>query len=286
LFDFLKKSGPPGGFRIATLGYAMPANSGLVYGIEMAEGYDLTTGNARLFWDGLRENRDDAIFFDPPAVVNAPDHRLDLMNVRYLVATTPATTPSADFDDLSKKPDRFSLVYKEPSVAVFENKHALPRAFTVPLSGVEVQSDPLKQLSMVKSADFDPLHRVVLAQAAEELRDAGNAPGNMPFRSRVDLADATSSAVTIRTQTTGPSVLVWSEMAYPGWRVTVDGQEKPLLTPDLALMGAVLPAGTHEVRFAFSPPILKLGGMISLISLVVIGGLTLYSRHQGGAQAR
>jgi hypothetical protein len=277
VFDFLKKSGPQGAFRIATLGYAMPANSGLVYGIEMAEGYDLTTDKARLFWDGLRENRDDAIFFDPPAVVNSPDRRLDLMNVRYLVATA----PGADFDDLSKKSDRFSLVYKEPSVAVFENKHALPRAFTVPLSGVDVQPDPLKQLNLIKSADFDPLHQVVLAQAPEELRDA-----SAPFSGRVDLQDATSNAVSFRTQTTGPSVLVWSEMAYPGWRVTVDGQEKPLLTADLALMATVLPAGTHEVRFTFSPPLLKLGGLISLISLVVIGGLTLYSRQRGGAQAR
>ena len=128
LFDFLAGQ-RSAALRIAKAGYPIPANSGMMYGLEMAEGYDLTTQRARLFTAGLREDREDAIFFLAERIVNSSDRRFDMLNVKYL----PVTVPGHEFDLLSSRPDRFTIVYQEPTVAVFENRSALPRAFAAPV---------------------------------------------------------------------------------------------------------------------------------------------------------
>lgn len=261
VFQFLRNQGTPGSFRIAKFGYPIPANAGMMYGIEMAEGYYLPTERARLFTAGLREERDDGIFFLADNVTRARDRRFDLLNARYIVV--PAS--GAEFDMVSNQPDRFSAVYREPSVAVFENRYALPRAFAVPRTGAEVISDPDGQLNRLKDPGFDPLQRVVLSS---QLQPGGGSAAT-PLRQLVNLISSASGSSTFSTETSVPSVLVLSQIAYPGWRALIDGQNAPVLTVDYALSGVSLPAGRHEVRFTFEPRLFGAGAVISLVSLAV-----------------
>jgi hypothetical protein len=266
LFDFLSNQGPVGTFRIAKAGYPIPANSGMIYGFEMAEGYDLTTARARLFTDGLREDRDEAIFFRIDEVVNMPDRRFDLLNVKYVIVMY----PGREFDLLSRTEDRFRIVYKEPGIAVFENKSALPRVFAVPQSGVEVITDPLKQLSRVRDASFDPARHVILPQAPAIVRES-----NVPLSSKIDVLQYGANGTQLRTETSAPSVLVLSQIAYPGWQASIDGREAPILLADFALAGVALPEGIHQVSITFRPRLLLIGAIISGLSLIGIASLAV-----------
>jgi len=261
LFDFLKTQGSPGAFRVAKLGYPIPANSGMIYGFEMAEGYDLTTERVRLFTHGLRDDRDDGIFFRADGIVNTIDRRFDLLNVKYIAASF----PGSEFDLLSSKPGRFRVVYKEPTVAVFENRTVLPRAFVVPASGVEAIAEPGRQLTRVKDETFDPLYNVVLPRQLE----AGVESGVLPT-SQVDILAADVNGTNIRTDTSAPAVLVLSQFAYPGWRAMIDGRETPVLVADFALPAVELPAGRHQVEFRFVPVAFKMGAVISIFSLALL----------------
>jgi hypothetical protein len=149
-FDFLSRQGDPSSFRIAKAGYPIPANSGMMYGIQMAEGYDICLERTRLFTRGLTETRDDGVFFLSDKIAEARDRRLDMLNVKYLLVIT----PSPDFDQLASQPGRFSMVYNERSIAIFENKSVLPRAFVVPLRAAEVIADPSAQLNRVRDPAF------------------------------------------------------------------------------------------------------------------------------------
>jgi hypothetical protein len=57
-------------------------------------------------------------------------------------------------------------------------------------------------------------------------------------------------------------------MDAPGWRVHVDGDERPLLRADLALRAVALDAGSHEVRFSYHDPSVRTGLTLSMIGLV------------------
>lgn len=268
-FDFLSRQGEGWTFRIAKAGYPIPANSGMMYGIQMGEGYDICMERTRLFSRGLTEMRDDGVFFLSDKIVETKDRRLDMLNVKYLLVIT----PSPDFDRLRGQPERFTPVYRENSIAIFENKSVLPRAFAVPQRGAEVIADAGAQLERVSSPEFDPLQSVVIAEplpAAE--------PGGTPFSSNVQISEFHNNSFVLQTQTSEPSVLVVSQIYYPGWQATVDGTETPVLPVDFGLSGINLPSGAHQVHFTFAPRSFRIGALVSLLSLVVVAGLVRMGR--------
>ena len=63
----------------------------------------------------------------------------------------------------------------------------------------------------------------------------------------------------IEIQAQGPGLLVLSEIAYPGWKVWVDGVAQPIETYAGLLRAARLSSGAHQVVFAFRPASLNWG---------------------------
>ncbi len=81
-------------------------------------------------------------------------------------------------------------------------------------------------------------------------------------------------------QANGPGVLVLSEIAYPGWRVWVDGQlQSDLLDPRKSegLLRAVrLDPGLHQVVFAFRPISVYLGTGQGISAWLWMIGIQIY----------
>ncbi|MBD3748348.1 MAG: hypothetical protein IE931_02525 [Sphingobacteriales bacterium] len=66
-------------------------------------------------------------------------------------------------------------------------------------------------------------------------------------------------------------VAVFSEIWYPkGWKMYVDGEEKPYFRADYLLRAAVLPGGNHKVEWKFEPESYFLGEKISLIGSILL----------------
>ncbi|HEY44630.1 MAG TPA: YfhO family protein [Anaerolineae bacterium] len=77
----------------------------------------------------------------------------------------------------------------------------------------------------------------------------------------------------ITIQAKGPGTLVLSEIAYPGWKVTVDGANAEWQTLDNLLRAVVLSTGDHEVVFNFQPWTVYLGCGITLVFLLALVGV-------------
>ena len=63
---------------------------------------------------------------------------------------------------------------------------------------------------------------------------------------------------------------IWTEK---GWKMTVDGQEQPLLRADYLLRAAMVPAGEHEIVMEYAPKAYSVCNTIAFISslLMIIG---------------
>jgi hypothetical protein len=64
-------------------------------------------------------------------------------------------------------------------------------------------------------------------------------------------------------------ILVIPENIYPGWTVTVDGEEAELLAADGFMLAVSLPAGSHNVAFRYAPTKFGLWAMFSAVGLLI-----------------
>jgi hypothetical protein len=66
----------------------------------------------------------------------------------------------------------------------------------------------------------------------------------------------------------GPGRLILSEVDYPGWQVDVDGDLVELQRAYDLLRSVEIPDGQHNVRFSFNPLSVRLGVLLSILSLL------------------
>ena len=70
---------------------------------------------------------------------------------------------------------------------------------------------------------------------------------------------------------TRAALLVVSYAWLDGWHATVDGRSVPVTRANGLVLGVQVPAGHHVVHLRFSPPGLRFGALISLLSLCALG---------------
>jgi hypothetical protein len=91
--------------------------------------------------------------------------------------------------------------------------------------------------------------------------------------------------VTLDRSDSAAAYLVVSESWYPDWRASIDGKDVPVLRANHALLGLVLPPGAREVRLWFESPGYARGRLVTLLALLLTGGLLVapaIRRRQGG----
>jgi hypothetical protein len=265
-FQFLQSERGP--FRVASVNRAYGSSFEMMYGLETPTGFNVILRRPRELLGAFGFD-DNSPYFDARRIAAADTRLLDLMNVKYLVATT----WNAGASGIEARPDRFHLVFSDRSVRVFQNLGVLPRAFLVPAIGIRALAGDEAQRRAVEEPAFDPAASVVLTEApvfpkSHRLPSPLTAPG-------VDDVAVGADTVDLRADVTEPSVLVVSQAHYPGWKAWVDGAPAPLLRADYAFVGVPLGAGVHEVRLAFRPTAALFGAAVSLIAVAIALRLSL-----------
>lgn len=93
------------------------------------------------------------------------------------------------------------------------------------------------------------------------------------------------NGVEIAAQGASTATLVILTTAYPGWRVTADGRQQPLLNVGGYLAVRTLP-GSHSYVFRFDPVTFKVGLIVSLLSLLGLVGLLVLDGGPSATRAR
>jgi hypothetical protein len=78
----------------------------------------------------------------------------------------------------------------------------------------------------------------------------------------------------------GPGTLVLSEVTYPGWRATLDGQPVPVLTVQGLWRAVTVPAGDHTIVFEFRPLSVYAGLALAGAGLLILAA-SLWRRPRG-----
>ena len=179
----------------------------------------------------------------------------DLLNAKYVVA----------HKDVPLDWQKFRPVVTDaPDVNVYENTKVLPRAMLVPTVEAVARD---KMLDLLRSPSFDP-RRLALVEDPVEGLSTGSAG---EFDGRVlETKYPSPNELQVRTQSNRASLLVVSDVDYPGWIAFVDGKESRVLRADYAFKSVVVPAGAHEVRLVFKPRIWEIGLAISGLTWLLL----------------
>lgn len=191
-----------------------------------------------------------------------PDGRraaiLDLLSVRFL----------ADADAPPWVTERGRRVESAPSgaAALYENPHALPRAYRVPRAEAE-PAEPDRALARLVDPGFDVHASVLLAPLPPGLATGADDP-TAATSIEVDAPER----VVLRTRGASAAVLVLTDAWYPGWEATLDGAPVALLRANTAVRAVVVPAGEHVVEMRYRPRSLRVGAALAGMGALGLAG--------------
>jgi hypothetical protein len=182
---------------------------------------------------------------------------------------------SASPESAEQKPDRpshWARVGEVQDVAVFENTHALPRAW---LARGELVAGGEEQLAIIRTGRtpdgvvWDPLATALVESSA------GFAFGKRTDEPPQSLPEVTRTGpdrLEVKTHSVAPTVLVLSENYYPGWRARVDGRAVKILRVNYNQRGILLSSGDHLVTFVYRPRSVLFGLIVSglTVSLLLV----------------
>jgi uncharacterized membrane protein YfhO len=78
--------------------------------------------------------------------------------------------------------------------------------------------------------------------------------------------------VVVRATSGGRARLVLADTFFPGWRVTVDGEDAEIARVDGLLRGVELPPGAHTVEFAYAPLSWRVAWIVTLLAALGLAG--------------
>ncbi|MEZ5330564.1 MAG: YfhO family protein [Thermoanaerobaculia bacterium] len=262
-------------YRVVAVDYATPDNSEMVFDLATPTGYDYVSRRAAaMLRPFVIRHRATGGSFSGRRVARADlGRRLSLLGVRWVLVDRRSAVVGA-----MRRSPHLQRVYDDGAVTVFENASALPRAFLVPLAGAREMGDA-EQLERIGAADFVPDWEVLVPPGALEPWRGHRALRRRPRPLPHPEAAIGIDRVAVETDAGAAAALVVSQLYDGGWEASVDGEPAPLLRVDYAFQGVLLPRGPHRVELVYRPFSVRLGMVVSALSLVLLVVLVVYPRR-------
>ncbi|MBQ7462274.1 MAG: YfhO family protein [Bacteroidaceae bacterium] len=132
------------------------------------------------------------------------------------------------------------------------------------------------QVEYVPDADAElaALHNVNLRKVAVVDEKFADIIGKEALQSdstvSVELTSYEANRLAYKVRSKQGGVVVFSEIYYPGWTCTIDGQPTDIVRANYVLRGIKVPAGEHEVVMAFDPQTVHITEAIAYAALALL----------------
>ncbi len=171
-------------------------------------------------------------------------------------------------------PEHWRKVYDREMVQIYENQRVLPRAWLAPRAEAVSADEALRRIrgeggeGGEGETAFNPRETALLEIAPAALGQLSG--GEFKDAEGARVVSYVPDRLVIETEASSPSVLVVSEINYPGWVAAVDGQRATIYAANYLLRGLLLPAGAHRVEMRYTAPAARAGALISAFTLLFI----------------
>jgi uncharacterized membrane protein YfhO len=265
VITFLKNQKKP--FRFLS-GEVIPMNMWVPYQLESPAGYDAVYPKrwAR-FLAVANSGRADAKLMGRHGTVSSiKSPLLDLANGKYLM------TLSENVNENSFRELGYEKAFQDKSVAVYKNKEAKERAYMV--YDWEVIENEDKILSRLLDDGFYKTSKIILEENPREVIRNGDSEYSVQF------IELNTTNYTLRVETGKTGFLFVSDVWYPGWKAYVDGKEERIYRANYTFRAVPISEGKHKVQFIYEPESFKIGGWLSIATLIFLLVVFLYDKKK------
>ncbi|MEK7127307.1 MAG: YfhO family protein, partial [Patescibacteria group bacterium] len=159
------------------------------------------------------------------------------------------------------------LRYQNNEWQFTRNESALPRAFLV--NNYIVETDSQKILDKIFDPNID-LSKTVILEEEPNIKIASG---------QAKMTTYEPTKVVVNTNSSENNLLFLSDNYYPGWKAYVNNIETKIYRADFSFRAVPVPAGDNTVIFQYDPMSLKIGAIISILTLCGLALLFYLRRY-------
>ena len=168
---------------------------------------------------------------------------LDMLNTKYIITVDPKTQ----------------------SVSMHRNPTACGHAWFV--KNVKYADNADAEMQAISS--FNPKNEAIVDKQYTSLIDEKQSA--LDTAGKIDLVSYNPDHLIYQSGATTPEIAVFSEVYYnKGWKMLIDGVEKPYFRADYLLRAAQIPVGNHKIEFIFHPNSYYTGETISMAGSILL----------------
>ncbi|MEO6148787.1 MAG: hypothetical protein ABIP28_01430 [Mucilaginibacter sp.] len=188
---------------------------------------------------------------------------LDMLNTKYIITSDPKT-----------------------QVANMQrNSTACGNAWFV--KSVKYAKDADEEMQAISS--FDPKNEAIVDQRYKSFISEKSVATDPA--ATIKLVSYEPEHLVYESGSTSAQIAVFSEVYYDkGWKMLIDGEEKPYFRADYLLRAAQIPVGNHKIEFIFHPTSYYAGENISLagsiLLVLAIGGVAYTENKKKGGEKK
>lgn len=152
----------------------------------------------------------------------------------------------------------FQAAYQKGEWHIFKSLIFAPRAFLA--ETVQTYKNEVDFSEKFFSTSFDPTRSVLLPALPMKL-SKNTATGS------AIITNYKTDSVSILTKSNATKILVLTDTYYPGWIAKIDGKPSEIIRANWTQRALLVPAGTHTVTFHYEPQSVRVGFVLSMISI-------------------
>jgi hypothetical protein len=162
--------------------------------------------------------------------------------------------------------DLYSVAFVLSNQGIIQRTNYLPRAFVVRRTRAVAATNLVAELS---APTFNPRAEALVT----DVPDTVYGDGQTHAQDAVSVTAFAPERIEVATTLAQPALLVLSENALPGWRVTVNGSAATPLMVNGCFRAVAVPAGNAVVVWTYLTPGLTLGGTITTVTVLAAAGV-------------
>ena len=189
----------------------------------------------------------------------------------------PIDTKQMVFSILSDS-DEHNIVYQFEDIYIHENYDVYPRAFFV--NNFKTVEKDTAQEYLLKNPDFNLRQNVILEEklSNESINKLKLSKDNKINNANIISYEANN--VLIKTSNSDASILILTDVYYPGWKAFIDGTETKIYRADGLVKAIFVPEGEHTIEFVYLPESYNTGITISIITVLILVAIYFVSRNK------